>query len=197
MANGAGGDGTGQAADGDSDSTILVVDDEPSVRESFTLYLEPLGYRIRTAANVEDAYGQLDDSIDIALLDRRMPDGSGDAVLEEIRGRNLNCRVALVTAVDPDFDIVELDCDDYLVKPVGREDLVETIERLSMLDQHDEKQRQLSNLRVKRNVLELEKHPDALEDSEEFQRLEREIGNLETELEDLETEFETRLGFTE
>ncbi|WP_436930548.1 response regulator [Halosimplex halobium] len=179
----------------DDRTTILVVDDEEVVRESFALYLEPLGYAVRTVDSGEAALAAVDDDVDVVLLDRRMPDRSGDEVLEEIRARNIDCQIALVTAVDPDFDIVTIDCDDYLVKPVDRDDLVETVERLELLDEYDEARRELSTLRVKRNVLEVEKHPSALEDSAEFRRLQNRIDELEAELDEIESEFDERLGY--
>ncbi|WP_123539014.1 response regulator [Halosimplex salinum] len=179
----------------DEVTTVLVVDDEEVVRESFALYLEPLGYAVRTVESGEAALAAVDDDVDVVLLDRRMPDRSGDEVLAEIRARNVDCQVALVTAVDPDFDIVTIDCDDYLVKPVDRDDLVETVERLELLEEYDETQRELSTLRVKRNVLEVEKHPSALEDSVEFRRLQNRIAELESELDELEAEFDDQLGY--
>ena len=194
MPNGGETNSNGGSSDGDR-TTILVVDDEEVVRESFALYLEPLGYAVRTVDSGEAALAAVDDDVDIVLLDRRMPDRSGDEVLEEIRARNIDCQVALVTAVDPDFDIVTIDCDDYLVKPVDRDDLVETVERLELLDEYDEAQRELSTLRVKRNVLEVEKHPSALEDSVEFRRLQNRIDELEAELDELESEFDEQLGY--
>mgnify|MGYP000229967386 CR=1 FL=1 len=179
----------------DAETTVLVVDDESIVRESFSLYLEPHGYDVHTAASGAEALRTVDEDTDVVLLDRRMSDRPGDEVLEEIRDRGLGCSIALVTAVDPDFDIVEMDCDDYLVKPVDRTDLVETVERLVLLDDYDEARQELSSLRVKRNVLEVEKHPAALEDSEEFHRLEDRIANLEAQLDELEAEFDRKLGY--
>jgi len=179
----------------DGPTTVLVVDDEEVVRESFALYLEPLGYAVRSVDSGEAALAAVDDDVDIVLLDRRMPDKSGDEVLETIRAQNIDCQVALVTAVDPDFDIVTIDCDDYLVKPVDKSDLIETVERLELLDEYDETQRELSTLRVKRNVLEVEKHPAALEESAEFHRLEERIDALEAELDELESEFDDQLGY--
>ena len=180
----------------DRQTTVLVVDDDSEIRESFTVYLEP-SYQVRTGADLAEARRQLDDEVDIALIERQLPDGTGDEFLAEVRSRNLDCQVALVTSVDPDFGIVEIDCDDYLVKPVEESDLVETVERLEMINEYSEKQRRLSSLRVKRNVLEVEKSPEQLAENEEFQGLEREIDALETELDELESEFDDQLGYDE
>jgi two-component system response regulator AdeR len=184
-------------AKGEQTATILLVDDESIVLESFRLYLETTDYELHTAANGTEALEVIDEDIDIVLLDRRMPDLSGDEVLEEIREQNFDCRVALVTAVDPDFDILQIDCDDYLVKPVDADDLLETVERLEMLDEYSEAQQELSSLRVKRNVLEVEKHQEELDDNDEFRELTARIEELEDQIEDLEAEFDGQVGYGE
>jgi DNA-binding NtrC family response regulator len=139
-------------------------------------------YDVRTAYGGEEALAAIDDDVDVALLDRRMPDLSGDEVLKRIRQRGIDVRVAMVTAVEPDFDIVNMPCQDYLVKSVDREDILDTVERLLRLAEYDQKQRELSSKKVRRNVLEVEKTERELAESEAFQRLERRIDELETEL---------------
>ena len=59
-----------------------------------------------------------------------VPVVSGNEVLAETEERGLPCRVAMVTAVDPDFDIIDMGCDDYLVKPIARADLLDVVDRL-------------------------------------------------------------------
>lgn len=195
MANRVGNGGGSEVRDRPQATTVLVVDDEAAIRKSFSMYLDAAGYAVRTASGGDAGLAAVDDDVDIVLLDRRMSDTPGEAVLEEIRARNLDCQVALVTAVQPDFDIVSIDCDDYLVKPVDREALLETVERLELLLEYDEAQRELSSLRVKRNVLEVEKYPGALDKSEEFTRLEDRIAELEAELDDLEAAFDSQIGY--
>jgi len=79
-------------------------------------------HEVRTAYSGEEALEKVDEDVDIVLLDRLLPDLPdlpGDEVLERVRERGLDCRVVMVTAVDPDFDIVELPVDEYIHKPVG------------------------------------------------------------------------------
>lgn len=194
MAEGRGTESEREATGGEQ-ATVLVVDDEEAVRESFSVYLSSEGYEVRTAETGADALAAAGESVDVVLLDRRLPDRDGESVLAELRARNVDCQIALVTAVQPDFGMVQIDCDDYLVKPVDREDLLATVERLVLLDEYSDAQRELSNLRVKRNVLEVEKHPDALAESEEFRKLQSRIADLEAELDDLEDEFDDQLGY--
>ena len=171
--------------DDGSAATVLVVDDEQRAADTYASVLSG-AYETRTAYGGEEAL-ELVESVefDVLLLDRRMPAVSGDEVLEAVQQRSVDCRIAMVTAVNPDFDIVEMGIDDYVVKPVGKENLRETVERLLALDEYDERQRELSSLKVKRNVLEVEKSNAELAESEEFTRLERRILTLERELEAL------------
>jgi len=108
---------------------VLVVDDQPNVAEAYELFL-PDEYETRVATGGEAALELMDADVDVVLLDRRMPQVTGDEVLERIRDAGYDARVAMVTAVDPDLDVLELGFDDYLVKPVDRETFQRTLERL-------------------------------------------------------------------
>lgn len=104
--------------------TVLIVDDDRPLADGFASAL-PERYEVRTAYTAQAARESLHEGIDAALLDRRLPDGSGDQLLDEIRDAELDCRVAVVSACRPSAD---LDCDTYLVKPVsGLEAVRETV----------------------------------------------------------------------
>lgn len=164
--------------------TVLVVDDEES---SARLHADILGddYDVRLAYSGTEALEQIDNDVDVLLLDRMMDDLSGDEVLQRLKRRNLEIRVALVTAIDPDYDILELGFDDYLVKPIDREALRETVRQLVLLDEYIDKQADLGSLRVQRNILQMEKTDAELEDNDEYQKLQSAIDGLESELEEL------------
>ncbi|MFB6121650.1 MAG: HalX domain-containing protein [Halobacteriaceae archaeon] len=157
--------------------TVLVVDDETEITALYGEWLSD-SYDVRRAYNGEEALEKVDESVAVVLLDRRMPDLSGDEVLTEIRERGLDCRVALVTAVDPDFDILELGFDDYLVKPVSRDDLHETVERLLRRASYDEELQRYFSLASRKATLEAEKPASELEASEEYAELEGELDEL-------------------
>lgn len=118
------------------------------------------------------------------LLDRRMPEMSGDEVLTEMRERGLDVRVAMVTAVDPDFDIVDMAFDAYLTKPVTKPDLVETVEQLTTLSEYESGVREQFALAEKRAVLEIEMSEAELEASDEYAELTRRLEELEDETDD-------------
>jgi DNA-binding response OmpR family regulator len=178
---------------GTVETRVLVVEDEPEVGELFETMLSE--YDVQRAHNGGEALATLDDSVDVVLLDRRMPDISGDQVLEEIDARGIDCRVAMVSAVDPDFDVIDMGFDDYLSKPVRADQLRETVERLRALDAYEQKYQELSSKLVKRNILEVEKTPAELEESARFRELQARIEELEAELDEMqaEAEFDERL----
>ncbi|MCF2239981.1 response regulator, partial [Halobacterium salinarum] len=119
------------------DTTVLVVDDERGLADLYTIWLED-DYNVKTAYSGTEAIDAIDPTIDVALLDRQMPDVSGDDVLDELRERGIECRVAMVTAVEPELDIIGLGFDDYLQKPVDRDTLLETVGRLQRRSTYDD-----------------------------------------------------------
>lgn len=150
--------------------TILIVEDEPDVAETYERWLTA-DYDVRVAENGRDALDQLDDTIDVVLLDRMMPSMSGGEVLEAIRERGVDCRVAMVTAVDPDFDVIEMGFDEYVTKPPEREELRETVERLLDRASLDDTLQEYYSLVARRSALQSEKLADELAASEEYAEL--------------------------
>ena len=101
----------------------LIVDDEKEVADAYAL-------RLRGQCDVQTAYGgqaalELLDGqvIDVVLLDRHMPGMSGDDVLGKLDERGFGGKVIMVTAIDPGFDVLDMPFDDYLCKPIDREDV--------------------------------------------------------------------------
>ena len=170
-------------------ATVLVVDDEPDVADAYAAQLED-EYIVSTAYSGQDALEELDDSIEVVLLDRRMPGISGDEVLETIRDRGLECRVAMVTAVDPDFDIIEMPFDDYVIKPVSRDDLFSTIERLLTTSEYESKLRNYYALTAKHATLMANKPESELAESEEFSELEGRMADIRDELDETVATFD-------
>jgi DNA-binding response OmpR family regulator len=170
-------------------ATVLVVDDEPDVADAYAAQLEG-EYLVSTAYSGQEALDELDDSVEVVLLDRRMPGISGDEVLETIRDRGLECRVAMVTAVDPDFDIIEMPFDDYVIKPVSRDDLFSTIERLLTTSDYESKLRKYYALTAKHATLMANKPESELAESEEFSDLEDRMADIRDDLDETVASFD-------
>jgi DNA-binding response OmpR family regulator len=170
-------------------ATVLVVDDEPDVADAYAAQLQD-EYIVSTAYSGQEALDELDDSVEVVLLDRRMPGISGDEVLDTIRDRGLDCRVAMVTAVDPDFDIIEMPFDDYVIKPVSRDDLFSTIERLLTTSEYESKLRNYYALTAKHATLMANKPESELAESEEFSDLEDRMADLRDDLDETVATFD-------
>jgi len=162
---------------------VLVVEDEPDLADLYAAWLGD-EYRVRTAYGGQEALEQLDeadDDVDAILLDRRMPGLSGDEVLSAVRERGIDCRVAMVTAVEPDFDILKMGFDDYLVKPVTSDTLKETVVGLLRRGEYDTEMQELFSLTSKKAMLETEKSATELADNDEYQRLTDRINELRSQ----------------
>jgi len=168
---------------------VLVVDDESDVADAYAAQLEDR-YTVLTAYSGQQALETADETVDVVLLDRRMPGVSGDEVLEKIRERDLDCRVAMVTAVDPDFDVIEMPFDDYVTKPISREELFETIEKLLSFQSYEEQFQQFYRLTTKLATLRANKSEAELQRSDAFQRLVERRDELKTELDETLSTFD-------
>ena len=168
----------------DSDPVVLIVEDEPDVAETYRLWLEDT-YTVRVAGNGEVGIDALDESVAVVLLDRMMPGLSGDEVLEQIREQGLDCRVAMVTAVEPDFDILEMGFDAYLSKPVKSDQIRDTVENLLERSEYDSLLQEYYSLVEKQATLEATKASVELEDSDEYDDLTARIDDLRDELSEM------------
>jgi DNA-binding response OmpR family regulator len=165
--------------------TVLVVDDEEDVVEIYALGLAD-EYEVLRAYDGEEALEKVGDDVDVALLDRRMPGLSGDEVLEEIRRRGVDVRVAMVTAVDPDFDITQMEFDAYLTKPVDVRTLRGAVEELLTLREYDDQVRERFSVAERKATLEAEKSERELASSDEYDALREREAELDSEAERLD-----------
>ncbi|QIO22984.1 response regulator transcription factor [Haloarcula sp. JP-L23] len=162
---------------------VLIVEDEPDVAETYKLWLEG-DYEVRMAQNGDEGLELLDDTVDVVLLDRMMPGLSGDEVLSRIRERELGCRVAMVTAVEPDFDILEMGFDAYLSKPIRSEQLHDTVSNLLERSEYDSLLQDYYALVEKQATLEATKSNAELADSEEYAELKEQVAEMREGLSD-------------
>lgn len=163
---------------------VLAVDDEERVVQAFELWLGS-GYDVRTATGGEEALEQFDETVDVVLLDRHMPGMSGDEVLEEIRERDSGVRVAMVTGVDPDFDIVDMPFEEYVQKPLDSGELQAVVDRLLQLESYDTRFDELYSVTQKLATLESEKPEQVLDESDQYAALTDRKEKLQAELESL------------
>lgn len=106
---------------------VLVVDDEPHIRELVRLYLEKEGFRVIEAGDGEAALLAVRESNpDMVILDLMLPVRDGWEVCQEIR-KTLSLPIIMLTAKDDPVDRIlglEMGADDYLTKPFHPRELV-------------------------------------------------------------------------
>ncbi|PSQ12069.1 hypothetical protein BRC93_03240 [Halobacteriales archaeon QS_5_70_15] len=163
---------------------VLVVEDERALADIYASWLSER-YEVSTAYDGETALGAYDESVDMVLLDRRLPGISGDEVLEYIRDAGHDCRVAMVSAVTPDFDIYGMGFDDYLVKPVSRAELLDLVERMLRVSDYDDGLGRYFALSSKLALLRSHRTEAELERSEVYTQLQAELEELDRELTDV------------
>jgi DNA-binding response OmpR family regulator len=105
--------------------TVLVVDDEPSLRLLCRVNLELEGYRVLEAATVEEAHALLaDEAVDVALLDIHVGPDSGLDVLDAIEQAGLDVRVVVLSGTSEISPELRARADDVLGKPFGLGELL-------------------------------------------------------------------------
>lgn len=112
-------------------STVLIVDDEPSIRLLCRVNLELEGYRVVEASGLAEARRLLaEDAVDLLLVDLHLDDGDGRELVEELRTAGRPVPVALLTGT---VDLTAEDrrsVDAVLEKPFRLEQLLDTVHAL-------------------------------------------------------------------
>lgn len=161
----------------EKDGVVLLVDDDPQILELFTRFLEDV-YEIRTAESGDEALSVMSDEVDVVLLDRRMPKMPGHETLTMLRKAGFDQPVAMITAVDPDFDVLEMDFDEYVVKPVTQGELRGVVETMLLREQFESVVREYFSLVAKISTLEQQKTIGELSENEEYVRLKDRLNTI-------------------
>ena len=105
--------------------TVLVVEDEPAIREVVADLLQDEGYAVRQASDGLQAIDELEvDDIDLVLSDVRMPRLDGPSLAHRLRGRGQGVPVVLMSAADVEVDLPGVR---FLPKPFDCDHLLHVI----------------------------------------------------------------------
>jgi two-component system response regulator PilR (NtrC family) len=130
--------------------TALIVDDERDIRELLVLTLGRMGLRVDTAADLASAREQLaGNRYDLCFTDMRLPDGSGQSLIELIASRHPETPVAMITAhgnVDAAVEALKAGAFDFVSKPVDLSVLRRLVQNaLQLGEQRRSQQSQTAN----------------------------------------------------
>ena len=122
---------------------ILIVDDDPDIREAISTVLEACSYQMVTASDGEEGLIKLkEERPDLMILDLLMPKMDGFSVLKELqdprRSKYSNVPILILTSVKEDasrrrYELetgLELNVDDYVEKPIDPKTLAERVQKL-------------------------------------------------------------------
>lgn len=114
--------------------TVLVIDDDESLRDTIGLMLEKEGFRALQAADGKSGLDQaLTTRPNLILVDLRMPGMSGVEVCKQLRAAGLKTPLMVLSAIGDEMDkvlLLEIGADDYVVKPFGTRELLARIRAL-------------------------------------------------------------------
>jgi DNA-binding NtrC family response regulator len=115
-------------------STVLIVDDDPTLREALVEAIRDLGHETHAAASGAEALALLDaEDIHAAFLDLRMPGMDGLDLLRRIQARDARPVVTVLTAYATAANTIEamrLGAFDHVTKPIGRADIAQALSRM-------------------------------------------------------------------
>jgi len=175
----------------------LIVDDEKEIADAYALRLRGL-CTIETVYDGQTALETIENGeIDIVLLDRHMPGMSGDEVLTELDERGYSGQVIMMTAIDPGFDVLDMPFNDYLCKPIEREDIRTALDQQCTILGYETLGEYFS-VESKRSVIQAELPASERENNQQYQeiteraeRLEKRVRRLVDNADELFDTFDT------
>ena len=115
-----------------AEQTILLLEDDVQLNDTVKQFLEYSGYKVYPAYDVFQAKETLyEQSIDLMLLDIKVPHGNGFDFLREVRGEENRTPAIFITSLNSVDDVTkgfEIGCDDYIRKPFALKELLVRVE---------------------------------------------------------------------
>jgi DNA-binding NtrC family response regulator len=149
---------------------VLVIDDELDIREGLELLLRSENYEVELAQNGTEGLQKLENrGYDLVLLDLMMPDRSGMDVLQEVRERDRETPIFMITAygsVEAAVNALKLGANDYFSKPWDNEKLLIEIDRMIA-----RRQLEYENTHLKRAFKQRYSFPNIIGKSERMVRM--------------------------
>jgi diguanylate cyclase (GGDEF)-like protein len=168
--------------------TILVVDDEPVIRQLLEVVLTDAGFRVEVFATLREARARSQRrDFDVVVADKNLPDGSGLELCRELREAEVDCKLIVMSGyanLASAVEAIQHGVADYFVKPLDLQDLLARLSRVVellrlsrgnrvLIDQLRDKNAELEALAVRDPLTRLFNHA-ALQDA-----LQREVARSE------------------
>jgi len=116
---------------------LLVIDDEPAIRQVVASQLRKAGHTVEQAGDAETAFERLSKGdVDIALSDIKLPNMSGIELLRQARTANIDTAFIMMTAfasVDTAIEAIKAGAADYMIKPLNHDELMHRLNKVGDL----------------------------------------------------------------
>ncbi|MFB6100317.1 MAG: winged helix-turn-helix transcriptional regulator [Candidatus Nanohalobium sp.] len=155
---------------------VLIVEDEEQLSKLYSEWLSS-SYRTSTANTGSEATDLMDPDVEVVLLDRALPDTTGENVAEMISS-HYDPQIVFLTAKEPEVEVADMDIDDYLVKPVSAEELISKVEEMTERKEKKELKQELMALCSRKDVIEEDNPKEELEEKEKYRKLVERIETL-------------------
>ncbi|RZN62078.1 response regulator transcription factor [Methanonatronarchaeum sp. AMET6-2] len=166
---------------------VLIIEDNLDELELFQEILKD-EFKVSTAGDGEKGLEKMNEDIDIVLLDRMMPGMDGGEVLREIR-ENQNPEISqtpviLLTALDADLDIIDMEFNDYINKPVSPKQLRKKVRETISISEYDKQIDRYYSIINKIETLKESLDEDVLNQNKEYQKLKQKKEKRRKEVDD-------------
>lgn len=175
---------------------VLIAEDNSELAELFAMWLSPT-YHVDTVCELAEATQKVNSSIDVVLIDRQISRYSEAQMLQKIRYDQYRMQSAMITAIEPDFNIAETEFDDYIVKPVSCRSLIEFISALITRGEYTELTNNLYQLSKKKALLEEQNSQRELRNSNEYEQIVNRLKSIQEHADMTVEEINHKKAFTE
>ena len=178
----------------DTDATVLIVENDGEQAAEYADWLEE--YAVRVAADGDGALDALDGDVDVVLLDGDLADPPAEELLGRLRARRPGCQVGLLSGTSVGDEILRLDMDEYVPRPLAPEDLRETVARLVDHGAVEGAVETYLSLVARRRRIEARRDEAELADDERYQELAGEIAARRRQIDTLLAEIDDPVAGT-
>jgi len=148
-------------------ATVLLADPDRRITGMYRQWLVDR-YNVLRAHDADELDTRLDDSVDVLFLDEGFQGMEPESFVADCREY---CRVVLLVDDRPEFDLLDVPCDELLRKPLVRSSAIETIsEQFTRMGEPDER-RELASLTARQSLFETVYAPERLEVEDNFEWL--------------------------
>ena len=139
-----------------AETSILIVDDEPALREALTYSLSREGYAVSSAATSAEAFARMDRQMpNFIVLDLGLPDADGLELCRRVRSRS-SVPILMLTARQSEVDKIvglEMGGDDYMTKPFSMRELLARIKAILRRSSQETDARQMDTIEFGETII--------------------------------------------